>query len=208
VYQPQAGVILSDRRFEETRAQLERADGALRHGEHDHARGCAIVAAQLAAAAGDAHGQAEALLRIARIDTFVSRLRSAHRAAHRAVQLFEQAGDAAGEARSLVIYSYVASCLRRNELAVTSAIMAAALAQTLGDARLLASAHNARGIALIANGDFDRSADALDKAAEYAARHGEAATFPSRLNRCYGEIVRTSVERHLYSYPADGTLLE
>ncbi|MCD6679251.1 MAG: diguanylate cyclase [Burkholderiaceae bacterium] len=197
-----------DRRFEDTRAHLERADGALRRGEHDHARACAVAAAQLAAEAGDAQGQAEALLRIARVDTFVSRLRSAHRAAHRAVNLFEQAGDAAGEARSLVIYSYVASCLRRNELAVTSAIMAAALAQTQGDARLLASAHNARAIALIANGDFDRSADALDEAVDHAARCGEAATFPSRLNRCYGEIVRASIERHLYSHPADGTLLE
>jgi len=208
VNQLQAGVVLPDRRFEDTRAQLERADGALRRGEHDHARGCAIAAARLAAEAGDTHGQAEALLRIARVDAFVSRLRSAHRAADRAVHLFEQAGDAAGETRSLVIYSYVASCLRRTELAVTSAIMAAALAQTLGDARLLASAHNARGIALIANGDFDGSADALDEAAEYGARCGAAATFPSRLNRCYGEIVRASVERHLYSHPADGALLE
>jgi diguanylate cyclase (GGDEF)-like protein len=199
---------LSDRRFEDTRAQLERADGALRRGEHDDARTCAVAASQLAADAGDPHGQAQALLRIARVDTFVSRLRSAHRAAHRAVQLFEQAGDPAGEARSLVIYSYVASCLRRNELAVTSAIMATALAQPLGDPRLLASAHNARGIALIANGDFDRSADALDKAAECAARCGEAATFQPRLNRCYGEIVRASIERHLYSHPADGTRLE
>lgn len=199
---------MPDSRFADTRAQLQRADDALRRGEHDHARTCAMVASQLAADAGDPHGQAEALLRIARVDTFVSRLRSAHRAAHRAVQLFEQAGDPAGEARSLVIYSYVASCLRRNELAVTSAIMATSLAQPLGDPRLLASAYNARGIALIANGDFDRSAEALDRAAEYAARCGEAAAFQPRLNRCYGEIVRASVERHLYSHPADGARLE
>jgi len=199
---------LSDSRLEETRAHVKRADDALRRGEHDHARTAALVASQLAADAGDAHGQAEALLRIARVDTFVSRLRSAHRAAHRAVQLFEQAGDPAGEARSLVIYSYVASCLRRNELAVTSAIMATSLAQGVGDARLLASAYNARGIALIANGDFDRSAEALDKAAEHATRCGDAAAFRPRLNRCYGEIVRASVERHLYSHPADGSRLE
>jgi len=199
---------LSDSRFDDTRARLELADEALRRGEHDHARTCAVVASELAADAGDLQGQAQALLCIARVDTFVSRLRSAHRTAHRAVQLFEQAGDAAGEARSLVIYSYVASCLRRNELAVTSAIMAISLAQPLADARLLASAYNARGIALIANGDFDRSTEALDKAAGHAARCGEAATFQPRLNRCYGEIVRACVERHLYSHPADGTRLE
>lgn len=199
---------MSDSRFETTRAHLKRADDALRRGEHDHARTCAVIASQLAAEADDPHGQAEALLRIARIDTFVSRLRSAHRAAHRAVQLFERAGDSAGEARSLVIYSYVASCLRRDELAVTSAIMATSLAQPLDDPRLLASAHNARGIALIANGDFDRSADALDESAEHASRCGEAAAFLPRLNRCYGEVVRASVERHLYSHPADGARLE
>src|SRR5690606_11720445 len=169
---------------------------------------CAVVASQLAADAGDLHGQAEALLRIARVDTFVSRLRSAHRAAHRAVQLFEQAGDAAGEVRSFVIYAYVASCLRRNELAVTSASMATTLAQPVGDARLLSSAHNALGIALIANGDFDRHAEALQRSAEFASHSGEAATFQPRLNRCYGEIVRASVERHLHSRPADGALLE
>jgi len=199
---------VSDSRLEETRAHVQRADDALRRGEHDHARSCAVLASQLAADAGDPQGQAEALLRIARVDTFVSRLRSAHRASHRAVQLFEQAGDPAGEARSLVIYSYVASCLRRNELAVTSAIMAVSLAQAVGDARLLASAYNARGIALIANGDFDRSVEALDKAAEHASRRSRAAAFQPLLNRCYGEIVRATVERHLYSHPADGTRLD
>lgn len=201
-------VVLSGSRSDGTCAQLKRADDALRRGEHDHARTCAVVASQIAADAGDLHGQAEALLRIARVDTFVSRLRSAHRAAHRAVQLFEQSGDAAGEVRSLVIYSYVASCLRRNELAVTSAIMATTLAQPVGDERLLSSAHNGLGIALIANADFDRHAEALQRSAEFASRSGDAATFQPRMNRCYGEIVRASVERHLYSRPADGALLE
>lgn len=200
--------VLSPSRSSDVRTQLRQSDDALRRGEHDHARTCAVVASQLAADAADLHGQAEALLRIARVDTFVSRLRSAHRAAHRAVQLFEQAGDTAGEVRSLVIYAYVASCLRRNELAVTSAIMATTMAKAVDDPRLLGSAHNALGIALIANGDFDRHAEALRQAAEHAARHDEAATFQPRLNRCYGEIVRASVERHLYSRPVDGTLLE
>ncbi|HEY0877186.1 MAG TPA: GGDEF domain-containing protein [Zeimonas sp.] len=199
---------MTDPRLDDTRTHLKQADEALRRGEHDHARTCAVVASQLAADAEDLHGQAQALLRIARVDTFVSRLRSAHRAAHRAVQLFEQAGDSVGEARSLVIYSYVASCLRRNELAVTSSIMATTLAQAAGDDRLLASAYNARAIALIANGDFDRSVEALDQAAEHATRSGASASFQPRLNRCYGEIVRASVERHLYSHPADGTRLE
>ncbi len=204
----QQEIVLSGSRSDDTCVQLKRADDALRRGEHDHARTCAVVASQIASDAGDLHGQAEALLRIARVDTFVSRLRSAHRAAHRAVQLFEQSGDAAGEARSLVIYSYVASCLRRNELAVTSAIMATTLAQPVGDARLLSSAHNGLGIALIANGDFDRHAEALQRSAEFASRSGAAAAFQPRVNRCYGEIVRASVERHLYSRPADGALLE
>lgn len=202
-------VVLSGSRSDDTRAHLKRADDALRRGEHDHARTCAVVASQQAVEAADLHGQAEALLRIARVDTFVSRLRSAHRAAHRAVQLFEQAGDAAGEVRSLVIYAYVASCLRRNELAVTSAIMATSLARPVGDARLLASAHNALGVALIANGDFDRHAEALERSAEFASRSDDvAAAFQPRLNRCYGEIVRASVERHLHSRPVDGALLE
>lgn len=200
--------VLSGSRSDDTRAHVKRADDALNRGEHDQARACAVVASQLAADAGDLHGQAEALLRIARVDTFVSRLRSAHRAAHRAVQLFEQAGDVAGEVRSLVIYAYVASCLRRNELAVTSAIMATTLAQPVGNARLLSAAHNALGIALIANGDFDRHAEALQRSAEFATRSSEAAAFQPRLNRCYGEIVRASVERHLLSRPADGALLE
>lgn len=201
-------VVLSDPRSDDVRAHLRRADDALRRGEYDHARTCAVVASQAAAEACDLHGQAEALLRIARVDTFVSRLRSAHRAAHRAVQLFEQAGDTEGEVRSLVIYAYVASCLRRNELAATSSIMATTMARAVGDPRLLASAHNALGITLIANGDFERHADALQQAAEHALRCGVDVAFQPRLNRCYGEIVRASVERHLHSRPADGALLE
>ncbi len=199
---------MSDTRFDDTSAQLKRADESLQRGEHDHARICAVLAAQMAAERGDPLGQAEALLRIARIDTFVSRLRSAHRAAHRAAQLFEAAGDAHGEVRSLVIYGYVASCLRRNESAVTAALTATKLAQPLGDPRLLASAHNALGIALIANGDFERSGVALRHAAEYASRSGPAGTFQPKLNACYGEIVRAVVERHLYSQPPDVTRLE
>lgn len=199
---------LSDSCLDDTRPYILRADDALRRGEHDQARTCAVIASQLAVDADDRQAQAEALLRIARIDTCVSRLRSAHRVAHRAVQLFEQAGDVVGEIRALVTYSFVASYLRRNELAVTSAIMATTLAQSARDARLLASAHNAFGIALIANGDFDRHAQALTQAAEFASRSSEESIFVPTLNRCYGEIVRASVERHLYSRPAEGRLLE
>lgn len=199
---------MCDARYPDGQKLLALVDGALACGEFEHAGEQASRARRMAVEAGDAHLEAEALLRIARADTALSRLRSAHEAAHGAVQLFEAVGDTNGEVRALVTYGYAASCLRHNESAVSATLLATRLAQRLGDARLMSAAFNALGIAMIANGDFVRSEAALRQAILFARQVTPAVQYRPQLNRCYGEIVRASVERHLYGHPPDAQRLE
>ncbi len=202
------GPPLCDARLPDGQQLLTLVDEALASGEFEHAGEQASLARRMAVEAGNAHLEAEALLRIARVDTVLSRLRSAHEAAHAAAQLFEAAGDPHGEVRALVTYGYAASCLRHNESAVSATLFATRLAQRMGNARLLSAAFNALGIAMIANGDFDRSEAALRQAIRFARQVGPSVQYRPQLNRCYGEIVRASVERHLYGHPPDPQRLE
>lgn len=194
---------MCDARYPDGKTLLALVDEALACDEYEHAGEQAVLAHRMATEAGDARLEAEALLRIARVDMVLSRLRSAHAGAHAAAQCFDAAGDTRGEVRALVTYGYAASCLRHNESAVSATLLATRLAQRLGDARLLSASFNALGIAMIANGDFDGSDAALRQAIRFAGQVGPGAQYRPQLNRCYGEIVRATVERHLYGHPPD-----
>lgn len=180
------------------------AGDALDRGEFEHARTLARQAAELAVEQADRKLEAEALLVAARAEASGANLRNAHEAAHRAAHLFGVIEDPCGEVRALVWLVYAASCLRHNEVALAAAMLATRLAAPLADLRLRVSALNCLGIALIASGDFERSDVALRDASALAEQTGHAqAALQSVLNRCYGEVVRVTVERHLYDRPAD-----
>jgi len=180
------------------------AEEALDRGDAGRGRALATLAARAAAEVGEPGLEAEALLCIARADVAASRLRSAHENAYRAAQLFDAIEQPASEVRALVWLAYVASSLRRNEAALACAMLATKLADGLGQPCHRGHALNGLGIALIANGDFERSDAALSRAATLAGEAGDLAgqAWPS-INRCYGEIVRATVERYLYARPAD-----
>lgn len=179
------------------------AEEALERGDAGRSRALATLAARAATELGEPGLEAEALLCIARADVAASRLRSAHENAYRAAQLFDAIEQPASEVRALVWLAYVASSLRRNEAALAAAMLATKLAEALAEPRYRVHALNGLGISLIANGDFERSDAALSRAAELAGQAGDFAgqAWP-RINRCYGEIVRVTVERHLYERPA------
>ncbi|MBN9460191.1 MAG: GGDEF domain-containing protein [Burkholderiales bacterium] len=177
---------------------LALADAALERGEPERSRSLAMLASRMASAAGDLRLEAHAQLLLARADALVSRLRSAHQAAHRAAHLYQALDDPAGEVRSLARLAHAASCLRHNEAALSAALLATKLAESLPLSPLRVSAFDSLGIALTANGDFEQSERALATAIDIAGELGDvAAGWPPRLDRCYGEIVRLTVERHL-----------
>ncbi len=184
--------------------RLALAEEALDRGDAGRGRALAMLAARAAAEVGEPGLEAEALLCIARADIVASRLRSAHESAYRAAQLFDAIEQPASEVRALVWLAYVASSLRRNEAALASAMLATKLAEALEQPCHRVDALNGLGIALIANGDFERSDAALSRAAKLAEQAGDLAgqAWP-RINRCYGEIVRATVERYLYDRPVD-----
>jgi len=184
--------------------RLALAEEALDRGDAGRGRALATLAARAAAEVGEPGLEADALLCIARADVAASRLRSAHENAYRAAQLFDAIEQPASEVRALVWLAYVASSLRRNEAALASAMLATKLADALGQPCHRGHALNGLGIALIANGDFERSDAALARAASLAGEVGDLAgqAWP-RINRCYGEIVCATVERYLYARPAD-----
>ncbi len=131
-------------------------------------------------------------------------MRSAHQRAYRAAQLFGAIEDPGSEILALVWFAYAASCLRHNEAALAAAMLATRLAESLQSAGRRVSALNCLGIALIANGDFERSDRAMSDAGGIAGAAGDPATeFLPRINRCYGEVVRLTVERHLYGRAPD-----
>lgn len=187
----------------EAERDMALADDALDRGDAERSRTPAAQAARAAAGLVDPRQEAEALLRLARADVIASRLRRAHRNAHRAAHLFDAIEDTRSEVQALVWFAYAASCLRHNEAALAAAMLASRLAEPLASPRHRIAGLNCLGIALIANGDFERSDRALSDAAESAAQARDGGELQPRVNRCYGEVVRVTVERHLYGRPAN-----
>lgn len=197
-------MAVCDARFPDIDRQLAVADDALKRGDPAVGRTHAVLAGQMAVQLGDLRQEAEALLRVARADATVSRLRDAHQAAHRAAHLFDAVGDLRGEIRALTGFSNAASCLRHNDSALSAALLATRLAAAFPPERMRTAALDALGVALMANGDFAAADEALLEGAAIAAQAGDrSAEFHPRLNRCYAHIVRAIIEQHLYGHPPD-----